>query len=135
MNAIFAAQKNKIAIDSVVLGEESTYLEQASEITGGTYLRVSDHSTLTQYLLSVFLMAIEFRKTFNIPPPNKVDFRAACQCHGTMLDTGFVCSVCMTVYCSFRAICQSCNAHFKLRTAVKKVKKTAGKRKLENGKS
>ena len=72
MNSIFAAQKNKVAIDSCVLGEDSTFLQQASEITGGTYVRITDHSKLTQYLLGVFLMGIEFRKTFNTPPASKV---------------------------------------------------------------
>lgn len=134
MNAIFAAQKNKVAIDSCVLGEDSTFLQQAGEITGGTYVRVSDHNKLVQYLLSVFLMGVEFRKTFHTPPPQQVDFRAACQCHGRMTDVGYVCSVCMSVYCSFRPTCLVCSAHFKLPGALARVKKGAGKRKLENGK-
>ena len=65
----------------------------------------------------------------------QVDFRAACQCHSKMTDLGFVCSVCMSVYCGFRPICMTCNAHFKLPTALLKGKKVTGKRKLENGKS
>ena len=72
MNSIFAAQKNKVAIDSCVLGEDSTFLQQASEITGGTYVNIPDHSKLTQYLLGIFLMGIEFRKSFNTPPAAKV---------------------------------------------------------------
>ena len=72
MNSIFAAQKNKVAIDSCVLGEDSTFLQQASEITGGTYVRVEDHGKLAQYLLGVFLMGVEFRKSFNTPPASKV---------------------------------------------------------------
>jgi len=135
MNSIFAAQKNKVAIDSCVLGEDSTFLQQASEITGGTYVNIPDHSKLTQYLLGIFLMGIEFRKSFNTPPAAKVDFRAACQCHSKMTDIGYVCSVCMSVYCTFRPICMTCNAHFKLPTALLKGKRVTGKRKLENGKS
>ena len=72
MNSIFAAQKNKVAIDACVLGEDSTFLQQASEITGGTYVRVEDHGKLAQYLLGVFLMGVEFRKSFNTPPASKV---------------------------------------------------------------
>ncbi|XP_063686578.1 general transcription factor IIH subunit 3-like isoform X2 [Bolinopsis microptera] len=135
MNSIFAAQKNKVSIDSCVLGEDSTFLQQASEITGGTYVRVGEHSKLTQYLLGVFLMGVEFRKSFHTPPAAKVDFRAACQCHSKMTDVGYVCSVCMSVYCNFRPMCMTCNAHFKLPTALLKGKKVTGKRKLENGKS
>lgn len=135
MNSIFAAQKSKVSIDSCVLGEDSTFLQQASEITGGTYVRVMEHSKLTQYLLGVFLMGVEFRKSFHTPPAAKVDFRAACQCHSKMTDVGYVCSVCMSVYCNFRPMCMTCNAHFKLPTALLKGKKVTGKRKLENGKS
>ena len=65
----------------------------------------------------------------------QVDFRAACQCHSKMTDVGYVCSVCMSVYCNFRPMCMTCNAHFKLPTALLKGKKVTGKRKLENGKS
>ena len=72
MNSIFAAQKSKVSIDSCVLGEDSTFLQQASEITGGTYVRVMEHSKLTQYLLGVFLMGVEFRKSFHTPPAAKV---------------------------------------------------------------
>ena len=83
MNAIFAAQKNKVAIDSCVLGDDSTFLQQASEITGGTYVKVADHAKLTQVLLSIFLMSVEFRKSFNIPPAARVRLllkRNLCYC-------------------------------------------------------
>lgn len=133
MNAIFAAQKNKVAIDACVLGEDSPFLQQACEISGGSYMQVEDHAKLTQVLLSVFLMGVEFRKSFNIPPAAKVDFRAACQCHNKMTDIGYVCSVCMSVYCTFRPMCMTCNAHFKLPAALLKGKKGAGKKKAENG--
>jgi transcription initiation factor TFIIH subunit 3 len=28
-----------------------------------------------------------------------VDFRAACFCHRNVVDTGFVCSVCLSIFC------------------------------------
>ena len=40
MNGIFAAQKGKIGIDACVIGEESVFLQQACDITGGTYVKV-----------------------------------------------------------------------------------------------
>lgn len=130
MNSIFAAQKNKIPIDSCILGEDSGFLQQASDITGGTYLKVPSIESLTQYLLSVFVMSAEFRKNFNIPPPTQVDYRAACLCHQQMIDIGYVCSVCMSVFCKYRPICMTCNAHFKLPMMGTK-KKTVIKRPAE----
>lgn len=31
-----------------------------------------------------------------LPPPVKVDYRAACFCHRELIDIGFVCSVCLS---------------------------------------
>ena len=41
-----------------------------------------------------------------------VDFRASCFCHKKPLDAGFVCSVCLSVYCDERGACQTCDADF-----------------------
>jgi transcription initiation factor TFIIH subunit 3 len=61
MNAIFAAQKAKIPIDVVRIGEDgessgSTFLQQASFTTNGIYtpLKASAVSELPQYLLQLY---------------------------------------------------------------------------------
>jgi transcription initiation factor TFIIH subunit 3 len=61
MNAIFAAQKAKIPIDVVRIGEDgensgSTFLQQASFTTNGIYtpLEASAVSELPQYLLQLY---------------------------------------------------------------------------------
>jgi transcription initiation factor TFIIH subunit 3 len=52
MNAIFAAQRSKVAIDACKLGgEHSSFLQQAAYLTGGVYLRPPRPEALTQYLL------------------------------------------------------------------------------------
>jgi transcription initiation factor TFIIH subunit 3 len=33
------------------------------------------------------------------PSADAVDFRAACFCHRNVVDTGFVCSVCLSIFC------------------------------------
>ncbi|KAK0634621.1 transcription factor Tfb4-domain-containing protein [Bombardia bombarda] len=33
------------------------------------------------------------------PSADKVDFRAACFCHRNVVDTGFVCSICLSIFC------------------------------------
>ena len=45
-------------------------------------------------------------------PKSQVDFRAACFCHRQLIDIGFVCSVCLSVFCSFTPICTTCDCNF-----------------------
>lgn len=33
------------------------------------------------------------------PSADSVDFRAACFCHRNVIDTGFVCSICLSIFC------------------------------------
>jgi hypothetical protein len=44
----------------------------------------------------VFLPEPTIRKQLVLPPPVKVDYRAACFCHRELIDIGFVCSVCLS---------------------------------------
>lgn len=44
----------------------------------------------------VFLPEPPIRKKLVLPPPARVDYRAACFCHRTLIDIGFVCSICLS---------------------------------------
>lgn len=44
----------------------------------------------------VFLPEPPIREKLVLPPPVKVDYRAACFCHRELIDIGFVCSVCLS---------------------------------------
>ena len=89
---------------------------QASDITGGLYIRVPEPEALLQYLLVtvlptsanigymcivyslfqwVFLPDTSTQKMLNLPLPQKVDYRAACFCHHQLVEIGHVCSVCL----------------------------------------
>ena len=41
---------------------------------------------------------------------------AICFCHRRPITRGFVCSVCLTVLCEFRALCPTCGSRFTLDT-------------------
>lgn len=43
-----------------------------------------------------FLSPPSIRRLLVVPTQDKVDFRAACFCHKTIVDIGFVCSVCLS---------------------------------------
>lgn len=114
MNCIFAAQKSNIVIDACVLDDHSGFLQQAADITGGMYLKVPQTLALLQYLLWVFLPEPSVREQLVLPSSLHIDYRAACFCHRRLVDIGFVCSVCLSIYCQFIPLCLTCQTRFKL---------------------
>jgi transcription initiation factor TFIIH subunit 3 len=138
MNAIFSAQRAEIQIDSCILGDAdryvlglsqiqrlfshtrltlsfiylSAFLQQAAHITGGLYYKVKATMELTQSLLQMSGADSATRKILQVPNQRGVDFRASCFCHKQPLETGFVCSVCLSIYCKECARCQTCEAEF-----------------------
>jgi len=108
MNCIFAAQKSNTVIDACVLDEHSGFLQQAADITGGMYLKVPQTLALLQYLLWVFLPEPSVREQLVLPSSMHIDYRAACFCHKRLVDIGFVCSVCLSIYCQFIPLCLTC---------------------------
>ncbi|KAK3397122.1 transcription factor Tfb4-domain-containing protein [Sordaria brevicollis] len=140
MNAVFAAAHARIAIDTLALRGSATFLQQASYITRGTFIRAQEPRGLLQYLMFGFgsgsapvglaaagnqrsqqqgtkkddkagekAPAKGGKKTLGshasvadllvTPSADSVDFRAACFCHRNVIDTGFVCSICLSIFC------------------------------------
>jgi transcription initiation factor TFIIH subunit 3 len=142
MNAVFAAAHARIAIDTLSLRGSATFLEQASFITRGTFVRAAEPRGLLQYLMLGFgsgsapsttpaggadsgkgpaksktaaaaagAAAAGKSRTGKLglgasvadllvtPSADAVDFRAACFCHRNVVDTGFVCSICLSIFC------------------------------------
>nr|CAD7572441.1 unnamed protein product [Timema californicum] len=93
-----------VTIDVCSLDQDLGLLQQGCDITGGLYLRVPQLQGLLQYLLWVFLPEPPIRNKLVLPPPVKVDYRAACFCHRELIDIGFVCSVCLSSKVSHYAI-------------------------------
>ncbi|KAF4523887.1 hypothetical protein B566_EDAN010205 [Ephemera danica] len=91
MNVFFTAQKLGVLLDVCSLGPDSGLLQQGCDITGGQYLHVPQPQGLLQYLLWVFLPEPPLRKKLALPPPVRVDYRAACFCHRELVDIGFHC--------------------------------------------
>jgi len=117
MNCIFSAQKINILVDACVLGlTDSTFLQQATDLTGGLYLRLPEESqhVFLQYLLTVYLPDQAARGYLIIPTQTQVDFRASCFCHRNTIDTGYVCSVCLSIFCSALPRCTTCHTKFDL---------------------
>ncbi|CAK7562514.1 MAG: RNA polymerase II transcription factor B subunit 4 [Sporothrix epigloea] len=117
MNAVFAAAHAGVAIDVLALRGSATFLQQATFITRGTFIAppppVNDddnddsdgHNPHAHGILAYLMLgfsAASARDVANalVPPSaDAVDFRAACFCHRRVVDTGFVCSICLSIFC------------------------------------
>ncbi|KAH6604901.1 transcription factor tfb4 [Trichoderma cornu-damae] len=99
MNAVFAAAHNQVAIDTIALAGDSTFLQQACFNTNGIFLKASNPQGLLTYLMFGLIPDTEARESLVTPTHDTVDFRTACFCHGRVIDTGFVCSVCLCIFC------------------------------------
>ncbi|CAA9958418.1 hypothetical protein PTNB73_00575 [Pyrenophora teres f. teres] len=139
MNSIFAAQRKRIPIDILKLAGDTVLLQQASDATGGVYMKPDRPEGLLQYLMMAFLPDATARTSLVVPSAGGVDFRAACFCHRKVVDIGFVCSVCLSIFCNpdlSDNLCMTCGSYLSLRSAVtnppaliprkKKKKKKAG---------
>ncbi|XP_064621006.1 general transcription factor IIH subunit 3-like isoform X2 [Lineus longissimus] len=127
MNVVFTAQKQDVLIDACILDNESGLLQQACDITGGIYLKIPQVSGLLQYLLWAYLPDADTRKMLALPPRVQVDYRAACFCHRNLIDIGYVCSVCLSIFCTFSPICSTCQTTFKILGPPKFMKKKTKK--------
>jgi transcription initiation factor TFIIH subunit 3 len=96
MNSIFAAQRKRIPIDILKLAGDTVLLQQASDATGGVYMKPESPQGLLQYLMMGFLPDVIARRSLVMPMEGRVDFRAACFCHRKVVDIGYVCSVCLS---------------------------------------
>jgi transcription initiation factor TFIIH subunit 3 len=96
MNAIFAAQRQRIPIDILKLAGDTVFLQQACDATGGIYMNPTEPKGLLQYLMMAFLPDSTARRCLVLPGGGEVDFRAACFCHRNVVDIGYVCSVCLS---------------------------------------
>ncbi|RAL14022.1 TFIIH/NER complex subunit TFB4 [Aspergillus homomorphus CBS 101889] len=99
MNAIFACQRLHIPIDVCKLSGDAVFLQQAADATKGVYMALAEPRGLLQYLMMAFLPDQRSRRHLILPTRVDVDFRAACFCHRRVVDVGFVCSICLSIFC------------------------------------
>ncbi|WWC72781.1 uncharacterized protein I206_106745 [Kwoniella pini CBS 10737] len=123
MNCVFAAQKAKVPIDVLSLPPPSIdasppiFLQQAAHLTEGIYWQWNGRGGLLQYLHALYLPPPSLRHhPFVVPPQDAVGFRAVCFCHHKTLDVGFVCSVCLSIFCEPRPVCLMCKTRFPIKS-------------------
>ncbi|EOA38354.1 hypothetical protein CARUB_v10009867mg [Capsella rubella] len=113
MNSIFSAQRLMVPIDSCYIGvQNSAFLQQASYITGGVHHTPKQLDGLFQYLTTIFATDLHSRGFVQLPKPIGVDFRASCFCHKKTIDMGYICSVCLSIFCEHHKKCSTCGSVF-----------------------
>ncbi|GCB22041.1 RNA polymerase II transcription factor B subunit 4 [Aspergillus awamori] len=112
MNAIFACQRLHIPIDVCKVSGDAVFLQQASDATKGVYMALDEPKGLLQYLMMAFLPDQRSRRHLVLPTRVDVDFRAACFCHRRVVDVGFVCSICLSIFCEplGDGVCLTCGS-------------------------
>ncbi|KAI1610908.1 transcription initiation factor TFIIH subunit H3 [Exophiala viscosa] len=99
------------------------FLQQAADATHGIFIPAdlpdsksgaSASQAFLTYLLLSFLPSPNTRSRHLILPTRiDVDFRAACFCHRNIVSIGFVCSICLSIFCSVpeNGDCLTCGTH------------------------
>ncbi|KAH9563374.1 hypothetical protein CY35_05G122500 [Sphagnum magellanicum] len=118
-----AVLRLQVPIDACIVGSQhSAFLQQASHITGGIYMKPPQPEGLFQYLTMVFATDLYSRQFLQLPRSAGVDFRASCFCHKRTIDMGFVCSVCLSIFCKHHKACSTCGANFNVKKGGQKRK-------------
>ncbi|KAI9724194.1 MAG: RNA polymerase II transcription factor B subunit 4 [Chrysothrix sp. TS-e1954] len=103
MNSMFAAQHSRVLVDVLKLAGDTVLLQQASFTTGGIFIspeiKQSQPIALLPYLLHALLPDAHARQHLYSPTNPHVDFRAACFCHRRVVSIGYVCSICLSIFC------------------------------------
>ncbi|RMX88590.1 hypothetical protein D0867_15528 [Hortaea werneckii] len=144
MNSIFACQRLGIPIDVLKLAGDPVFPQQAADTTGGIYMSLSTpeaRAGLLQYLMFAYLPDAAARDHLITPGEGEgVDFRAACFCHKRIVDIGYVCSICLSIFCEplKDSQCLLCGSHLSIgnfgqRPAVVPKPKKKGKKKVRGG--
>lgn len=114
LNSIFACHKQGITIDSVCISSSfsSQVLQIAAELTSGFYYNVQRIDDLQKIILSRLLVDAALRDELKLPRLSTVNHKATCFCHKRSISIGYVCSVCLSVFCEPKVICQVCSVTF-----------------------
>jgi len=99
-----------------IYGPDTVFLQQAAHLTGGSYIYLERRDALLQYLLMSFLPPPSMRRMLAVPTQDRIDFRAACFCHKRIVDIGFVCSVCLSIFCQPVPVCSTCRTKFPIKS-------------------
>ena len=141
VNALFACQKLKIAVDTLAMDfsdqqkvnnrvvenldktseskvfedkNKSYLLQQGAQLTGGIFTRVLYQSDVfAQLVMSGFLSSQSIRPSLKLPATIEMAMCSFCVCCGLSQGTGHACSYCLSFHCSKEKVkCRVCQRLF-----------------------
>jgi transcription initiation factor TFIIH subunit 3 len=92
--------------------ENSLFQSQAAFLTNGCYYQTSNLKEFMQVLFTIFIVPKKSRSDLILPNQLVTDQRPLCFCHKKVLEIGFVCTICLSIYCSKISVCASCGTEF-----------------------
>ena len=116
MNCLFGAQKIDITIDCIVLSENNfhcTYCQQACYLTKGIY-NIATLESLLPRLLSNNIIDCKYENVMKVTGNNDyvVDWKLWCFDCKKSIDSGYVCSSCLAIFCEEQKQCKICGVTF-----------------------
>jgi hypothetical protein len=100
MNAIFAAHRISVVIDSILIGiseKSALFLNQAALLTNGFSISVMSRlHCLMQYLMTIPPLVV--RGYFNMKRVKPIDYKTPAVNTKNLIDRGLMCPVCLSVY-------------------------------------
>ncbi|KAF2401489.1 transcription factor Tfb4 [Trichodelitschia bisporula] len=152
MSSMFTAQRLGVAIDVLTLAGKMVFLQQAADATNGVHMALPESepggkgpsprsAALLQFLMMAYLPDATARKALVSPGAGEVDFRTECFCHQRVVDMGFVCAICLSIFCEPPSgnICLSCDnpltlpPKYNVKPAVVPRKKKAKRKRPADG--
>jgi transcription initiation factor TFIIH subunit 3 len=124
------------ATTTPVTSNSTVFLQQASDATNGIYLpftfppastyspesppKLLASQALLATLLGPLLPSPQTRTHLTSPTQINIDFRAACFCHRRVIDLGYVCSICLSIFCEVPEgnECLTCGTSLELGSGV-----------------
>lgn len=120
MNCIFSCRDQNIIVDVMSMYGEEGILQQLSFMSGGVHISPKEGTQIGTFLEYVFGVDPSIRRTLSLPEPSSIDLRPDCFCHATSISDGFVCSVCLGIFCKFIPICPICRTKFDFKKRLEK---------------
>lgn len=125
VNATYSCLRLDVPVDSVDLSPplprsaggggaapaQALALQQASLVSCGRHCTPTpcQRAALLEFLITVCLPDAALRSSvLLLPPPEGADLRAHCFCHAQKQSVGWVCPVCLAIWCRFSERCATC---------------------------
>lgn len=102
VKCVFTARKLDIHVDCIV--SKDGFVSQISDILKRSAFCISTGESLFEYLLGI--LSVDFGRI------SRKTSQRFCICHGQEIKTGYLCPICLGLYCKFVPLCRSCKTRF-----------------------